>query len=136
MNQQNYYRVSIKGIVIDEEGRILLSREDNDKWEMLGGGLDHNEDPIDCLRREVFEEAGLEITSVSEVPKYFLTAPRHGFDTFLANIIYEITLKDLNFTPSEECQELRFFSLDEMKKVDLFPNVQKLVEILELSAKS
>lgn len=54
MNEQCYYRVSVKGIVINEDGKILLSREDNGKWEMLGGGLDHDEDPIDGLRREIF----------------------------------------------------------------------------------
>jgi hypothetical protein len=40
-------------------------------------------------------------------------------------------LKDLNFTPSDECQELKFFSLEEMKVLDLFPNVKELVRILE-----
>ena len=48
----------------------------------------------------------------------------------MANIIYEIKLKDLNFTPSDECQELRFFSKEDMKQVKLFPNVEKLLEQL------
>ncbi|MBC7707609.1 NUDIX hydrolase [Polaromonas sp.] len=131
MNEQNYYRISIKGIVIDADGRILLSREDNGKWEMLGGGLDHNEDPIDCLSREVREETGLEVTYVSKAPLYFVTSKREGKDTYLANVIYEIKLKNMDFTPSDECQELRFFSLQEMHEVDLFANVKKLLDLLE-----
>lgn len=131
MNEQNYYRVSVKGIVIDDNGRILLSREDNGMWEMLGGGLDHNEDPIDCLKREIHEETGLVVTDISERPLYFITSPRANADTFIANVIYEIKLKDYDFTPSDECQELRFFSTEEMHEVDLFPNVQKLLEVLE-----
>ena len=51
MNEPCYYRISVKGIVIDDQGRILLSREDNGMWEMLGGGLDHDEDPIVGLKR-------------------------------------------------------------------------------------
>jgi 8-oxo-dGTP diphosphatase len=133
MNEQCYYRVSVKGIMIDHQGRVLLSRENDDKWDMLGGGLDHDEDPIAGLRREVKEETGLEITYISECPKYFVTAPRVGktITTYLANVIYEITLRDLNFTPSDECQELRFFNLEEMEEVNLSLPVQKLLEILK-----
>jgi hypothetical protein len=48
---------------------------------------------------------------------------------YVANIIYEIKLKDLNFVPSEECTELRFFDVNEARKVDLFPNVEKFLEV-------
>jgi 8-oxo-dGTP diphosphatase len=130
MNEQCYYRISVKGIVVDDQGRILLAREGNGMWEMLGGGLDHDEDPMLCLKREIKEETGLVITYISPSPKYFVTARRLGTDTYMANIIYEIRLKDLNFTPSDECQELRFFSKEDMKQVKPFPNVEKLLEQL------
>lgn len=131
MNEPCFYRVSVKGIVIDEAGRILLTREENGLWEMLGGGLDHEEDPIACLRREIHEETGLTVTSVSRQPKYFITAKRRSQNSYIANIVYEITLADLDFVPSDECQELRFFSLEEMAQVELFPNVQKLYDTLK-----
>lgn len=131
MTEQNYYRISIKGIVIDDDDKILLSLEDNGKWEMLGGGLDHDEDPLDCLRREINEETGLEVTWVSDQPKYFITSMRSTGDSYIANVIYEIKLNNYNFTPSDECQELRFFSAEELHQVELFPNVQKLLEVLE-----
>ncbi len=131
MNEQAFYRVSVKGIAIDDEGRILLAREDNDEWEMLGGGLEHGEDPRECLPREIKEETGLKITSVSEKPLYFLTAPSASGAFQTANVIYEIGLDNLDFTPSDECQELRFFSIEDMENEKLFPNVQKLLEILK-----
>lgn len=127
MDQPCYYRVSIKALPIDETGRFLLSKEENGKWELLGGGLDHGEDPITCLKREVHEETGLVITHVSPTPKYFITAPRLGHNTYIANVIYEVKLKDLNFTPSDECVELRFFNVEEAKKENLFPNVEELL---------
>ncbi len=131
MNQQAYYRISVKGIVIDEDGRILLAKEDTGAWDILGGGLDHGEDPIDCLQREIHEEAGLEVTYISPSPIYFVTAHRPASGTFFANVIYEVKLKNLAFVPSEECQELRFFNMAEMHQVDLQPNVIKLLEVLE-----
>lgn len=135
MNEQNYYRISIKGIVIDDDGRILLSREENGMWEMLGGGLDHEEDHTTCLKREIHEETGLVVTYISPSPKYFVTCKRRNKDSYIANVIYEIKLENFEFTPSDECQELRFFSVDEMKKVDVFPNVAALIQVLENRAR-
>lgn len=131
MNEPCHYRISVKGLVVDENGRFLLTREDNNKWELPGGGLDHGEDPIAGLRREVYEETGLEITYISPTPKYFITTKRHNKDAYIANVIYEIKLKDLNFTASEECQELRYFNVEEARAVELFPNVSKLLEVYD-----
>lgn len=128
-----YYRVSVKGIAVDETGRFLLAREGNGKWELLGGGLDHGEDPIVGLKREIKEETGLEVTQVSSFPKYFVTARRLNHDTFIANIIYEIKLRDLNFVASDECQELRFFNVEEAREKDLFPNVEEFLGVYDPS---
>ena len=132
MDEQCYYRVSVKGIVIDKDGRIMLSRQDDGTWDLLGGGLDHDEDPIAGLKREIFEETGLRVLSVSASPKYFVTAPRSdvSLQTYLENVIYEITLENLDFVPSDECQELRFFSVTELAGVDMLPNIEKLMELL------
>ena len=125
-----FYRVSVKGLVQDDIGRILLAKEDNGMWDLIGGGLEHNEDPIEGLKREIFEETGLEVVDVLKNPAYFLTANRYGHDDFTANVIYEVRLKNLMFTPSDECRELRYFTVDEMKSVKLYPNVTELIEIL------
>ncbi len=62
-----HYRISVKGLLLDEtRTRFLLVQEDNGKWELPGGGLDHGETPHDCLRREIREEMGL---LVSWMPK-------------------------------------------------------------------
>lgn len=134
MNEPCYYRVSVKGIVIDETGRFLLAREDNGKWEMLGGGLDHDEDPKKCLKREIREETGLQLTYISPCPIYFVTCKKYGGDNYIANIIYEIKLKNLDFIPSDECQELRFFSASEARNEALFSNVEALLDVYDPAA--
>jgi 8-oxo-dGTP pyrophosphatase MutT (NUDIX family) len=131
MNEACYYRVSVKGIAIDKAGRFLLAREDSDMWELLGGGLDHGEDPIAGLKREINEETGLVVTYISPSPRYLITTKRLNHETFIANVIYEVTLKDLRFVPSEECQELRFFTVDEARREKLFPNVEKFLEVYD-----
>lgn len=130
MNEPCFYRVSVKGIVIDEQGRILLARESDGTWDMLGGGLDHGENPIACLKREIHEETGLTVTKVWPEPKYFVTAHKVTNNIYIANVVYQIELENLDFTPSDECEELRFFSAQEMSELQLPPNMQKLHEIL------
>jgi len=136
MNEPNYFRISVKGIVIDDQGRFLLSREDSGMWDMLGGGLDHEEDPIEGLRREVLEEADLKVIWVSPTPKYFITSPRFGHDSYIANVVYEMKLESLDFKASDECEELRFFTADEARREKLFPTAEKLTYLFDPSLHS
>ncbi len=130
MEDNAYYRVSVKGLAIDESGRFLLLREADGSWDLPGGGLHHGEDPIAGLRREVQEETGLVITSISKSPKYFVTAPKSN-GKFKANVIYEIALQDLNFTPSEECEELRYVTPGEARQLNISANVKKFLDVYE-----
>lgn len=62
MSQDHRHSVSVAGVVIDNQGRALLTRRrDNGRWEPPGGVLEHGETIDDGLRREVFEETGLKI---------------------------------------------------------------------------
>ncbi len=130
MNEQSYFRVSVKGIAVDDTGRFLLVREKNGLWDMLGGGLDHGEDPVQGLRREVQEEAGLAVTWVSPTPKYFLTSPQFSRPSYyVANVVYEIKVKDLNFRQSDECEEIKFFTPEEARGLKLFPTAELLLDV-------
>lgn len=54
--------VSIKAVLLDDQGRVLLGRNPRLEWELLGGRPDPEDaSPQDTLRRELREEAGLAI---------------------------------------------------------------------------
>lgn len=129
MNEPCFYRVSVKALIVDDSGKFLLARENDGTWDLLGGGLDHNEDPVAALEREITEETGLVVTSVSSLPKYFVTAKKPNMDVFMANVVYEVEVKDLDFTPSDECEELRYFSVEEAAKEKILPNAEKFLEV-------
>ncbi len=118
-----FYRVSIKALVLDEKGRFLLIREADGKWSFPGGGFDHaDKSPQEALTRELQEEMGVDILTMEERPSYFIVKDSPDWYT-QANVFYKTTLKSLDFTPTDECQEVRFFTPTEARAVKAFANV-------------
>jgi ADP-ribose pyrophosphatase YjhB (NUDIX family) len=54
--------LGVRGLVVDGEGRVLLIEHTYIKgWYMPGGGVDRGEDAETALKREMLEEAGIEV---------------------------------------------------------------------------
>jgi ADP-ribose pyrophosphatase YjhB (NUDIX family) len=63
-------------VVLDEAGRILLHRrDDNELWSIPGGGMEVGERIADTVVREVREETGLEVEPEAIVGIY--SNPQH-----------------------------------------------------------
>lgn len=56
------HSVSVAGVVVREDGRLLaIRRADNGTWELPGGILELNETPEAGVAREVLEETGIHV---------------------------------------------------------------------------
>ncbi|MFS0696342.1 NUDIX hydrolase [Streptomyces nitrosporeus] len=56
------HSVSVAGVVVREDGRVLtIKRADDGTWEPPGGVLELAEAPEDGVRREVYEETGIKV---------------------------------------------------------------------------
>lgn len=76
------------------------------------------------------EEMWLEVLSMESQPSYFFTFESPTKKTPRANVIYKITTRDYNFTPSDECVEVWFFTPEEALQENILPNVRKMIDIM------
>jgi ADP-ribose pyrophosphatase YjhB (NUDIX family) len=131
--EQAWYRISVKALIYNEKWEFLLCKEDNWLWDIPGGWLDHWEKHDVCIKRELQEEMWLEVIWIDKNPKYFITAhkPESKSRPWLANIFYEVKVKNLNFTPSEECVEIWFFDNYSIESINTIINVKEFINHLK-----
>lgn len=73
-DDQTLDRVAARALLVDEQGRVLLlegrdvSRPEVGTWWFTpGGGVDGGESPEEAVRREVYEETGIEIGELGPI---------------------------------------------------------------------
>jgi NAD+ diphosphatase len=119
-------------LVRDDDGRILLARRAGDPgkglWDLLGGFMDEGEEPLETLRRELREEAGLEL----EVGDFLGGIP----DTYgeggpaTVNLYWSATVAGGEAQPADDVAELAWFPPDELPPRDEFA-FANTIELLE-----
>ena len=66
--QDGEYHLTVLGVVTRPDGKFLITKRRMDKswapgwWEVSGGAVMAGEDPDDAVRREIFEETGLDVS--------------------------------------------------------------------------
>jgi 8-oxo-dGTP diphosphatase len=108
-------------VLIDESGRVLLQlRDEKDwipfpgMWALPGGMLEEGETPAECIRREVFEEMGIELAA--DRVRHVETRRRsYGVEhTFTAGLT--IDAGDIDLT---EGQAVEWFTAAEVARMTL-----------------
>lgn len=91
-----YYRVSVKAVIKDNYGRVLLVKEHNDYRVLPGGGIDHGESVQEALQRELVEEVGSDIRVKSANNVGVITFYTHTHKAWFMWLIFEVTLDNIN----------------------------------------
>jgi ADP-ribose pyrophosphatase YjhB (NUDIX family) len=114
MYPNTFYRVSVKALIKDEKGRVLVIKEDQDTWSLPGGGLDFGEEAVDGLKRELKEELGVDDANVKDVicVKTLDLAEKQAW---LMWVVYDVEPKNTDFKLGKgvtEATESRFIDAD------------------------
>lgn len=121
----------MKALILDEtRQKFAIVLEDSTWWELPGGGMDWGESAEECLKRELHEEMGLKVTGVNPNPSYYLVG-KNMKDKWTLNLVFEVEVENLNFTPSEECRELKFVMPEEITSLHAFRTVQELATLFD-----
>ena len=122
--------------IITCNGKLLLEkRRDCDVWGLVGGGVKDHETEIQAITREVYEELGLRIhkdrfrkLSVYGEPGR-IAAYCDGSVWRMVIVVFALELEqEPMLTISEESKELRFFTKEELKDIEIVITHSDIVE--------
>jgi ADP-ribose pyrophosphatase YjhB (NUDIX family) len=111
----------------DDEGRILLTRRRWEPyagmWDLPGGFLAEDEHPLDCLRRELLEETGLEVEPGEWIGAFMVPYE----DRTVVNLVW--TARVVAGTPqaADDVSELGWFGRDELPPLEQIAMAEALV---------
>ncbi len=111
------YRVVAKALVVNSEGKILVVKEGQDFWSLPGGGIEHGESAIDCIRREIREEIGVDDVRVDEIV-YSTNVYLDRRDMWMTWIVHKAHLGSNDFVYGDGVTDARYIDLEEIRNSD------------------
>jgi len=118
--------IGVFAIIFDQNQRVLLChRRDMDVWNLPGGVLEAAELPTDAIVRETWEETGLIVSVEHLIGIYSKTDKNELVFAFICKVVGG------ELTPTDESDENRDFSLDEMPLNTLPKHVERIWDALQ-----
>jgi ADP-ribose pyrophosphatase YjhB (NUDIX family) len=129
------FRVSLKSVIFNDAGEILVVKEKGrDWWDIPGGGIDHGESVKEALTRELREEVLLTgdfeyETILTEDPRYLA-----NHNLYQMRLTFLVKPESLDFSPGDDGDEVMFIDPVKFKESELITE-RKIYEYSE-SAKA
>ena len=120
----------VTGVVLNDAGQILLLKTKNfDTWMPIGGCVEPDEEPADCIIRETYEETAVraEIVKLVSVDAMGKVTYSNGDRVNFVTTTY--LCRALSGEPrvnDDEATEVRYFPIDQLP--ELMPHHRKRIE--------
>ena len=122
--------------IITCNGKLLLEkRRDSDTWGLVGGGVKKQETELQAITREIYEELGLRIPKdqFRKLGVYGepgrIAAYRDGSVWRMVIVVFRLELEEEpKMAISSESKELRFFTKEELKDIEIVITHSDIVE--------
>lgn len=106
------HSVSVAGVVVDDQGRVLvIRRDDTGHWQPPGGVLELDETFEEGVRREVLEETGV-VVLVERLTGVYKNV-KHG----IVALVFRCKPVGGNAHPTDEAQEVRWVGVGEVSSI-------------------
>ena len=122
VDKKVYAMVGGKSVVFNAEGKVLiLRRSDKNKirpggYDFPGGGLNRGENPIEGVKREIYEETGLEATDVKPID---VVSFINDEEDFIVVVGYQATVSSTEVALSWEHDQYQWLSYEEALNLPL-----------------
>ena len=110
------YRVSIKGLIKNTDGQVLVVKEAGRTWwDLPGGGMDHDESIKSALAREMYEEVGL----TGDFTYRVIAVDNPGFlshaNVWQLRLIFEVVPETFPTEAGNDADEIRYMNPSELR---------------------
>ena len=132
----DYIGVGVGCIVISDDGKYLLAKRgpkaknERGKWEFPGGGIEFGDTMAMTIKREMKEELGVDVELKEHLPPIDHIIPNDHQHWVTSAFIAKIVGGDPKIMEPEKCEEIGWFTLDEIEQLPLSiatkMNVQQL----------
>ncbi len=133
------YGISAAALIVKDERLLLVNHREPgryDFWVPPGGSLEGHESILECVRRETFEETGLQVEPGPILYVQEFVEPGYHFCKFF--LLCESVHGEPTLAHREEGEDwlvdLRFFSRAELQNVNVHPEVLKEQFWVDLAA--
>jgi len=134
MNHQSTAKVGVSNIFVNEQGHLLLMKRADTcvtfpgHWGLVGGFIDPGETPQEAAVREAKEEIGVDIEVIEFVGRYYNTPTPHYGNAISLPHYSKIIAGTPHPAQPEECSDVKWFTPEEVRGMDLAYDHKKILE--------
>jgi len=136
LGKEGKIRLGCSAAILDEDGRILLTRRtDNGQWCLPGGRMESGESAAEACEREVLEETGLNVrvkrlVGVYSHPDQLVVYP-DGNKAHVVALHFEADITGGEIGLSNETTDFGYFTLEEIEGLEMLGrHTERIIDTL------